>query len=114
MREYLPVLIVGAVIGVFAVVFLVAFFLQKDRKASMGWERHMGDKEIVRRLHEKGVMRLRQLFSESRSRTELVATFVAVLELCKAGRVGLGGDEDDLVVACTESELTGDQNDGHS
>ncbi len=50
MREYLPVLIVGAVIGVFAVVFLVAFFLQKDRKASMGWERHMGDKEIVRRL----------------------------------------------------------------
>jgi ATP-binding cassette subfamily B protein len=41
---------VGAVIGVFAVVFLVAFFLQKDRKASMGWERHMGDKEIVRRL----------------------------------------------------------------
>ena len=50
MREYLPVLIVGTVIGVFAVVFLVAFFLQKDRKASMGWERHMGDKEIVRRL----------------------------------------------------------------
>ena len=50
MREYLPVLIVGAVIGIFAMVFLVAFFLQKDRKASMGWERHMGDKEIVRRL----------------------------------------------------------------
>jgi len=70
--------------------------------------------EIVKRLHEKGVMRLRELFKESRSRTELVATFVAVLELCKAGRVGLGGDEDDLVVACTESELTGENNDGHS
>ncbi len=50
MREYLPVLIVGAVIGVFAIIFLVAFLLQKDRKTSMGWERHMGDREIVRRL----------------------------------------------------------------
>lgn len=50
MREYLPILIVGAVIGVFAVVFLVAFFVQKDRKASMGWERNMKDGEIVRRL----------------------------------------------------------------
>ena len=50
MREYLPILIVGAVIGVFAVVFLVAFLVQKDRKASMGWERNMKDGEIVRRL----------------------------------------------------------------
>ena len=50
MREYLPILIVGAVIGVFAVVFLIAFFVQKDRKASMGWERNMKDGEIVRRL----------------------------------------------------------------
>ena len=50
MREYLPILIVGAVIGVFAVVFLVAFLVQKDKKKSMGWERNMRDGEIVRRL----------------------------------------------------------------
>ena len=31
MPEYLPVLIVGAVIGVFAVVFLTAFLLEKDK-----------------------------------------------------------------------------------
>ncbi len=50
MREYLPVLIVGAIIGVFTVVFLVAFLLEKDKKKSMGWERNMEDREIVRRL----------------------------------------------------------------
>lgn len=50
MREFLPILIVGAIIGVFAVVFLVAFLLEKDRKKSMGWERNMGDREIIRRL----------------------------------------------------------------
>ncbi len=50
MREYLPVLIVGAIIGVFSVVFLVAFLLEKDKKKSMGWERNMSDREIIRRL----------------------------------------------------------------
>lgn len=50
MPEYLPLLIVGAVIGVFTVVFLVAFLLQKDKKTSMGFERNMPDKEIIRRL----------------------------------------------------------------
>ena len=50
MREYLPILIVGAIIGVFTVVFLVAFLLEKDKKKSMGWERNMNDRDIVRRL----------------------------------------------------------------
>ncbi|MBQ1409646.1 MAG: ABC transporter ATP-binding protein, partial [Oscillospiraceae bacterium] len=50
MHEYLPVLIVGAIIGVFTVIFLVAFFLEKDKKKSMGWERNMSDREITRRL----------------------------------------------------------------
>lgn len=57
---------------------------------------------IIKRLREFGVMRISQLFAESRSRTELVATFVAVLELCKAGKIGLEGDGDDLVVSCTD------------
>ena len=50
MHEYYPILIVGAVIGVFATAFLIAFLVQKDKKKSMGWERNMGDGEIVRRL----------------------------------------------------------------
>ena len=50
MREYLPILIVGAIIGVFATVFLVAFLLEKDKKKTMGWERNMADGEIIRRL----------------------------------------------------------------
>ncbi|MBR4701657.1 MAG: ABC transporter ATP-binding protein [Oscillospiraceae bacterium] len=50
MPDYLPVLIVGAIIGVFSIVFLVAFLLEKDKKKSMGFERHMSDREIIRRL----------------------------------------------------------------
>ncbi len=50
MREYLPILVVGAIIGVFSLVFLIAFLLEKDKKKSMGWERNMGDREIIRRL----------------------------------------------------------------
>ena len=50
MPEYLPILIVGAAIGVFAVIFLTAFLLEKDKKKSMGFERHVADGEIIRRL----------------------------------------------------------------
>lgn len=50
MPEYLPVLIVGAAIGVFAIVFLIAFLLEKDKKKTMGFERHVADGEIIRRL----------------------------------------------------------------
>ncbi|MBO4418301.1 MAG: ABC transporter ATP-binding protein [Oscillospiraceae bacterium] len=50
MPEYLPVLIVGAAIGVFAVIFLTAFLLEKDKKKSMGYERNVADGEIIRRL----------------------------------------------------------------
>ena len=45
--------------------------------------------EIVRRLLQFGVTRFRALFKGNRSRSEVVATFLAVLELCKARRVGL-------------------------
>ncbi len=51
MREYLPILIVGAIIGVFAVLFLVAYCIVKKHKEDMtDRERHMSDKEIVTRL----------------------------------------------------------------
>ncbi|MBQ9299804.1 MAG: ABC transporter ATP-binding protein [Clostridia bacterium] len=50
MREYTPILIVAAIIGVFAVAFLIVFLREKDKKESMGFERHMADREIIRRL----------------------------------------------------------------
>ena len=50
MHEYLPLLIVGAIIGVFTVIFVAAYALEKNKKASMGFDRNMSDGEIVRRL----------------------------------------------------------------
>ena len=50
MREYLPILIVGAIIGVFTIIFTVVYALEKNKKESMGFDRHMADGEIVRRL----------------------------------------------------------------
>lgn len=49
-------------------------------------------KEIIRRLVLKGVLRLRQLFQGNRSRSEIVATFLAILELCRNNTVELGED----------------------
>ena len=51
MREYLPVLIVGAIIGAFTLVFVLAYIaLQKHKEQTEDNERHMSDGEIVRRL----------------------------------------------------------------
>ena len=57
--------------------------------------------EIVQRLLNFGVTRFRALFKGNRSRSEIVATFIAVLELCKAKRVRLAGTETDCTVTCT-------------
>ena len=50
MREYLPILILGSIIGVFSLIFLVVYALEKNKKASMGFDRHMKDSQIVKRL----------------------------------------------------------------
>ena len=50
MREYLPLLIVGAIIGVFAVLFVVLWNVVKRRKDSLSADRHMTDSEIMSRL----------------------------------------------------------------
>ncbi len=50
MREYLPILIVGAIIGVFTVLFVIAYALIKNKKEAIGFDRNMPDGEIVRRL----------------------------------------------------------------
>ena len=50
MREYYPLLVVGAVVGVFALCFVVAYALMKNKKESIGFDRNMKDGELVRRL----------------------------------------------------------------
>ena len=58
--------------------------------------------EILDRLARFGVTRFRALFQGSRSRSEVVATFLAVLELCKAHRLRLAGTQEDCTVTCTQ------------
>ena len=50
MREFYPLLIIGAIIGVLSIIFLVAYVTMKDKKEAIGFDRHMKDSEIVRRL----------------------------------------------------------------
>lgn len=50
MSEYFPLLFVGSVIGMFSVIFIVAFALMKDKKQAIGFTRNMKDSEIIRRL----------------------------------------------------------------
>ena len=51
MPNHLPILIVGALIGTFTLVFILAYIaLQKHKEKEDDHERHMSDGEIVRRL----------------------------------------------------------------
>ena len=49
--------------------------------------------ELLRRLVLRGVEKLKNLFRGNKSRSEIVATFLAILELCKTNSVSL---EDDI------------------
>ena len=54
--------------------------------------------EILKRLRDNGVTRFLLLFRGSRSRSEVVATFLAVLELCRNHVLKLAGGETDCTV----------------
>ena len=54
--------------------------------------------EILERLKQLGITSFRLLFRGSRSRSEVVATFIAVLELCRARRIRLSGCVTDCTV----------------
>ena len=65
-------------------------------KGIVGKERYPVTKkatEVIRRLVLRGVERLKNLFKGNKTRSEIVATFLAVLELCKTNSVNL---EDDI------------------
>ena len=48
--------------------------------------------EVLRQLVLRGVERLKNLFRGNRTRSEVVATFLAILELCKTNSVSLEDD----------------------
>ena len=50
MDKYLPVLIVGAIIGVFTLAFLIAYIRLKTDKNYKEYERHMSDSQLIKRL----------------------------------------------------------------
>ena len=50
MREFLPVIIVGAIIGAFSLVFLLAYIAIGKEKDKRDSDRHMSDGELVKRL----------------------------------------------------------------
>lgn len=64
-------------------------------------------REIFHRLKEGGITRFLLLFRGSRSRSELVATFMAVLELCRSRVIRLTSGVNDCTVSC-EGELPED------
>ncbi len=59
--------------------------------------------ERLRRLKDFGMTRFRLLFRGSRSRSEIVATFIAVLELCREKVIRLAGSDTDCTVECDEN-----------
>lgn len=53
---------------------------------------------VMRNLIKNGKGKLNKLYSGAKSRSELVATFLAVLELCKANRIEITGNSDDAEI----------------
>ena len=58
--------------------------------------------EFLERLKKGGITRFLLLFRGSKSRSELVATFMAVLELCRNRVIKLVGGIEDCAVSCQE------------
>ena len=48
--EYFPLLFVGGVVGLFSVVFTIAYLTIKNKKEEIGFDRNMKDMEIMKRL----------------------------------------------------------------
>ncbi len=50
MYEYYPLIVLGAIIGLFSIIFVVAYATMKNKKEAIGFDRHMKDSEILLRL----------------------------------------------------------------
>lgn len=50
MKEFYPLIVIGAIIGALSIIFVIAFALMKDKKTAIGFDRNMKDSELVKRL----------------------------------------------------------------
>lgn len=50
MYEFLPLIIVGSIIGAFSIVFVLAYTAIKNKKEAIGYDRNMSDGELIERL----------------------------------------------------------------
>ena len=50
LHDFYPIIVLGAIIGLFSIIFIVAYATMKNKKEAIGFERHMKDSEIVVRL----------------------------------------------------------------
>ena len=62
---------------------------------------------VLRRLRERTTVSYRSLYDGAKSRSDLVATFLAVLELIKANRIHVDGEGDEQMVRV--GNVTGDE-----
>ncbi len=63
---------------------------------------------VLRRLRERATVSYRSLYDGAKSRSDLVATFLAVLELIKANRIRVDGEGEEQTVRV--GAVTGDEN----
>ena len=54
MYEYYPLLFVGGIVGLFSVIFTIAYMTIKNKKEEIGFDRNMKDAEILKRLLRYG------------------------------------------------------------
>ena len=50
MNPWLPIIILGAAIGIVSIIFVLAYAMMKNKKEAIGFDRHMSDGEIAKRL----------------------------------------------------------------
>ena len=62
-------------------------------------------REILLHLRSAGKLSLSDFYRMSRSRSEVVATFISILELCSIGRTGLQREGDEIIVSFTGGDI---------
>lgn len=62
-------------------------------------------REILLRLRSQGRLSLLDFYRMSRSRSEVVATFISILELCSLGRTSLKRENDQIMVSFAGGDI---------
>ena len=62
-------------------------------------------REILLRLRAAGRLSLTDFYRASRSRSEVVATFISILELCSLGRTSLKRENDQIIVSFAGGDI---------